>query len=168
MSLKLNMAKSKDKTNVMRVLDQKKVPYVPHTYPHEEGVAVDGVTAAEKMGKDPATVFKTLVTRGASGQYHVFVIPVCRELDLKAAARACGEKSVAMIPVSDLLPLTGYLRGGCSPIGMKKSFDTTLDQSAEGLDTVTVSAGRIGWQVELTPADLASLTRARFAPVTTE
>ena len=163
------MAKpNKDKTNVMRVLDQKKVPYRPHSYPHEEGVAVDGVTAAALLGKDPEAVFKTLVTRGASGQYHVFVIPVHRELDLKAAARACGEKSVAMIPVSDLLPLTGYVRGGCSPIGMKKPFDTTLDGSAEHLDTVTVSAGKIGWQVELAPGDLAALTGARFSPVTTE
>ena len=163
------MAKTKeDKTNVMRVLDQKKVPYTAHTYPHKEGVATDGITAAALLHKDPATVFKTLVTRGASGQYHVFVIPVHRELDLKAAARACGEKSVAMIPVSDLLPLTGYVRGGCSPIGMKKPFDTTIHDSAQALDTVTVSAGRIGWQTELAPQDLAALTGARFAPVTTE
>ena len=162
------MAKTKDKTNVMRVLEQHKVAYTPHTYPHEEGVPVDGITSAARMGKDPATVFKTLVTKGASGLCHVFVIPVHRELDLKAAARACGEKSVAMLPLTDLLPLTGYVRGGCSPIGMKKPLDTTIDGSGEALPTMTVSAGKIGWQVELAPADLAKLSRARFAPVTTE
>lgn len=156
-----------EKTNVMRVLDQKKVAYTPHQYPHPDG-AVDGLTVAKLAGLDPATVFKTLVTQGASKRYHVFVIPVCKELDLKGAAKAAGEKSVVMIRQAELLPLTGYVHGGCSPIGMKKALDTILDQSAEVLPTMTVSGGKIGFQVELAPGDLAALTRARFAPVTGE
>ena len=156
-----------EKTNVMRVLDQKKIAYTPHQYPHPDG-AVDGLTVAKLAGLDPDTVFKTLVTQGASKKYHVFVIPVSRELDLKGAARATGEKSVAMIRQAELLPLTGYVHGGCSPIGMKKALDTILDQSAEALPTMTVSGGKIGCQVELAPGDLAALTRAKFAPVTGE
>ena len=156
-----------EKTNVMRVLDQKKVAYTPHQYPHPDG-AVDGLTVARLAGLDPDTVFKTLVTQGASKKYHVFVIPVSRELDLKQAARAAGEKAVAMIRQAELLPLTGYVHGGCSPIGMKKALDTILDQSAEALPTMTVSGGKIGFQVELAPGDLAALTRAKFAPVTGE
>ena len=109
------MAKKEEKTNVMRILDQKKVPYTPYTYPHEPGVAVDGVTVARSMGQDPARVFKTLVTRGASGGYYVFDIPVAETLDLKKAAKAVGEKSIAMIHQKELLPLTGYVPGGCSP-----------------------------------------------------
>lgn len=159
------MAKKEEKTNVMRILDQKKVPYTPYTYPHEPGVAVDGVTVAESMGQDPARVFKTLVTRGASGGYYVFDIPVAETLDLKKAAKAVGEKSIAMIHQKELLPLTGYVHGGCSPVGMKKQFPTVLDQSVEGLDTITVSAGKIGSQVELAPAALAGLVRGSFAPV---
>ena len=117
------MAKQKDeKTNVMRVLEQKKVAYTAHTYPHEEGVAVDGVTVARSMGQDPECVFKTLVARGASGGYYVFDIPVGDSLDLKKAAKAVGEKSIAMIHQKELLPLTGYVHGGCSPVGMKKQF----------------------------------------------
>ena len=114
------MAKSSiEKTNVMRLLDQKKVPYTPHTYPHGDD-AVDGVTVAQMTGMDPAKVFKTLVARGASKTPYVFVIPVACELDLKKAAKAVGEKSIAMLHVSELTPLTGYVRGGCSPVGMKK------------------------------------------------
>ena len=115
------MAKSSiEKTNVMRLLDQKKVPYTPHTYPHGDD-AVDGVTVAQMTGMDPAKVFKTLVARGASKTPYVFVIPVACELDLKKAAKAVGEKSIAMLHVSELTPLTGYVRGGCSPVGMKKA-----------------------------------------------
>ncbi len=153
-----------EKTNVMRLLDQKKVPYTPHRYPCPDG-AVDGMSVAALIGRPPRTVFKTLVTRGASGRYCVFVVPVPGSLDLKAAARAVGEKSVEMIRQAELLPLTGYVHGGCSPLGMKKQFTTVLDESAQPLEAITVSAGRIGAQVELAPADLCRLTRGRFAPV---
>ncbi|HIZ94033.1 MULTISPECIES: Cys-tRNA(Pro) deacylase [unclassified Flavonifractor] len=155
---------SEEKTNVMRVLDQKKVPYTPHHYAHPDG-AVDGASVAALIDKDPASVCKTLVTQGASKKYYVFVIPVLKELDLKAAAKAVGEKSIEMIKQAQLLPLTGYVHGGCSPVGMKKQFPTVFDQSVEGLDTITVSAGKIGAQVEVAPAALAVLVRGRFAPV---
>ncbi|OUN08412.1 MULTISPECIES: Cys-tRNA(Pro) deacylase [unclassified Flavonifractor] len=155
---------SEEKTNVMRVLDQKKVPYTPHHYAHPDG-AVDGASVAALIDKDPASVCKTLVTQGASKKYYVFVIPVLKELDLKAAAKAVGEKSIEMIKQAQLLPLTGYVHGGCSPVGMKKQFPTVFDQSVEGLDTITVSAGKIGAQVEVAPAALAGLVRGRFAPV---
>ena len=155
---------SEEKTNVMRVLDQKKVPYTPHHYAHPDG-AVDGASVAALIDKDPASVCKTLVTQGASKKYYVFVIPVLKELDLKAAARAVGEKSIEMIRQAQLLPLTGYVHGGCSPVGMKKQFPTVFDHSVEGLDTITVSAGKIGAQVEVAPAALAGLVRGRFAPV---
>ncbi len=155
---------SEEKTNVMRVLDQKKVPYTPHHYAHPDG-AVDGASVAALIDKDPASVCKTLVTQGASKKYYVFVIPVLKELDLKAAAKAVGEKSIEMIRQAQLLPLTGYVHGGCSPVGMKKQFPTVFDQSVEGLDTITVSAGKIGAQVEVAPAALAGLVRGRFAPV---
>ena len=160
------MAKHKDeKTNVMRTLEQKKIPYTAYTYPHEEGVAVDGETVARLLGQDPAAVFKTLVTKGASGGYYVFDIPVGATLDLKKAAKSVGEKSIAMLPSRDLLPLTGYVHGGCSPLGMKKQFTTVLDESARGRESMTVSAGRIGAQVELAPGDLCRLSRGSFAPV---
>ena len=161
------MAKSKEeKTNVMRVLEQKKIAYAAHTYPHEEGVAVDGVTVARSMGFDPAIVFKTLVARGASGQHYVFDVPVAENLDLKKAAKAVGEKSVEMIHQKELLPLTGYIHGGCSPVGMKKLFPTVFDATAEDLPNMIVSAGKIGFQVELAPGDLAALVRAKFADIT--
>ena len=153
-----------EKTNVMRLLDQKKVPYTPHWYACPDG-AVDGTSVAALLGKDPGTVFKTLVTRGATGKYFVFVVPVQGELDLKAAAKAVGEKSIEMIRQSELLPLTGYVHGGCSPLGMKKQLTTVLDGSAQALEAITVSAGRIGAQVELSPDDLCRLVRGRFAPV---
>lgn len=156
---------SEEKTNVMRVLDQKKVPYTPHHYAHPDR-AVDGASVAALIDKDPASVCKTLVTQGASKKYYVFVIPVLKELDLKAAAKAVGEKSIEMIKQAQLLPLTGYVHGGCSPVGMKKQFPTVFDQSVEGLDTITVSAGKIGAQVEVAPAALAGLVRGSFAPVT--
>ena len=162
------MAKSSiEKTNVMRLLDQKKVPYTPHTYPHGDD-AVDGVTVAQMTGMDPAKVFKTLVARGASKTPYVFVIPVACELDLKKAAKAVGEKSVAMLHVSELTPLTGYVRGGCSPVGMKKAFPTVFDESVLNVPTVMVSAGKIGYQVECAPADLIGLVRAQTASITTE
>ena len=160
------MAKNKEeKTNVMRILDQKKIPYTALTYPHEEGVAVDGVTVAKSMGQDPERVFKTLVTRGASGGYYVFDIPVAATLDLKKAAKAVGEKSVAMIHQKELLPLTGYVHGGCSPVGMKKPFPTVFHQTALEGETITVSAGKIGYQIRLEPAELIALVGAGVADV---
>ena len=147
------MAKKKEeKTNVMRVLEQKKVPYQGHTYPH------DGA----------ACVFKTLVTRGASGGYYVFDIPVAATLDLKKAAKAVGEKSVAMLPSRELLPLTGYVHGGCSPVGMKKQFPTVFHQSCLDQDTIYVSAGKIGFQVEVAPQAILDLVRATTADVIVE
>ena len=163
------MAKSKEeKTNVMRVLEQKKIAYTAHTYPHEEGIAVDGVTVAKSMGFDPASVFKTLVARGAKGQFYVFDVPVAANLDLKKAAKAVGEKSIEMLHQKELLPLTGYVHGGCSPVGMKKLFPTVIDKTAEDLETMIVSAGKIGYQVELAPHDLAALVRAKFADIIVE
>ena len=159
---------AREKTNVMRILDQKKVPYVSHTYPHEEGAGLDGVTVARLIGRAPERVFKTLVTKGAGGGYYVFDIPAPASLDLRKAARAVGEKSVAMLPAKELQPLTGYVHGGCSPIGMKKLFPTVFDASAENLETIVVSAGKIGFQVEAAPAELAKLARARFAELTAE
>ena len=159
------MAKKQPKTNVMRVLEQKKIPYTPHSYPHGEG-AVDGVTVAALTGLPPEKVFKTLVTRGACKRNYVFVIPVAEELDLRKAARAAGEKSVALIHVSEINALTGYVRGGCSPVGMKKSYPTVFDASVLKLETVTVSAGKIGCQVEAKPEDLIALTRASAAELT--
>ena len=155
---------AEEKTNVMRILDQKKISYTPHTYPCSGG-AVDGATVAGLIGVAPERVFKTLVTRGASKQNYVFVVPVLGSLNLKAAAKAVGEKSIEMIHQAELLPLTGYVHGGCSPVGMKKQLRTVIDDSAQDLETMVVSAGKIGFQVELSPADLAGLARARFAPV---
>ena len=156
---------AEEKTNVMRVLDQKKVPYTPHHYAHPDG-AVDGASVAALIDRDPAAVCKTLVTQGASKKYYVFVIPVLKELDLKAAAKAVGEKSIEMIKQAQLLPLTGYVHGGCSPVGMKKAFPTVLNESVKELDTITVSAGKIGAQVELAPEALRQLVDGVFAPVT--
>ena len=160
------MAKQKEeKTNVMRLLDQKKVPYTPHAYPHGDGEAPDGVTVARSLGLDPDRVFKTLVTKGASGGYYVFDIPVAATLDLKKAARAVGEKSVAMLPSKELLALTGYVHGGCSPVGMKKPFPTVFHRSALDQETILVSAGKIGFQVEVRPGDLIALVGAKAEDV---
>ena len=150
------------KTNVMRLLEQKKIKYTAHEYPHGDE-AVDGRTVAEICGQDPEKVFKTLVVRGASKSIYVFVIPVTDELELKKAAKACGEKSVAMIHVSEINTLTGYVRGGCSPIGMKKQFKTFFNSSAADKDTIMVSAGKIGYQVELNPDELIKITRGVYA-----
>ena len=158
---------AEQKTNVMRILGQKKIRYSAHEYPHGEG-AVDGVTVARMTGRDPACVFKTLVTCGASKEIYVFVIPVADELDLKKAAKAVGEKSVAMVHVSEINALTGYIRGGCSPIGMKKQYKTVFHSSILSQETVLVSAGKIGQQVELAPADLIGLTRGDTANIVTE
>ena len=158
---------AEEKTNVMRILDQKKVAYTPHHYAHPDG-AVDGVSVAALIDRDPSCVCKTLVTQGASKKYYVFVIPVGRELDLKAAARAAGEKSIEMLKQAQLLPLTGYVHGGCSPVGMKKQFPTVLDESAQAQPTILVSAGKIGQQIELAPADLCALCKAGTADLKEE
>lgn len=158
---------AEQKTNVMRLLDQKKIKYTAREYPHSDA-PVDGVTAAALMGQDPARVFKTLVARGASKKIYVFDIPAAAELDLKKAAKAVGEKSIAMVHVSEITALTGYVRGGCSPVGMKKQYPTVFHETAAGLDTVIVSAGRIGFQVELVPADLIGLVRGAYADIIAE
>ena len=153
------------KTNAMRILEREKVAYTAHEYPHEEGVAVDGVTVAASIGEDPACVYKTLVTQGNSKNYFVFVIPVAAELDLKAAARSVGEKSVAMIHVADINKVTGYVRGGCTAIGMKKQYVTRIDAGAASLDKMVVSGGKIGVQLTLKPEDLKKAAKAEFAEV---
>jgi ybaK/ebsC protein len=148
------------KTNVMRILDKAGIKYGTYTYDHSDGL-IDGISVAEKMGQQVDHVYKTLVTQGTSREYFVFVIPVAEELDLKAAARAVDEKAVAMIKVADINKVTGYIRGGCSPIGMKKDYKTVLDSSCEKLETFIVSAGKIGHQIELSPADLIRLIHCK-------
>ncbi|MDE7263064.1 MAG: Cys-tRNA(Pro) deacylase [Anaeroplasmataceae bacterium] len=157
-----------EKTNVMRILDQKKIPYEAYTYPHEDGTCVDGSHVAKLLGQDPKKVFKTLVAMGTSKHYCVFVIPVEQELDLKKSAKAVNEKAVELIPVKDLLHITGYIRGGCGPIGMKKCFKTIVDQSALELNTIIISAGKIGYQVKLSPIHLSKLLPIEFAEITRE
>jgi len=154
-----------EKTNAMRILDQKKIPYKVHTYPHE-GCAIDGIRVAELLGQDPECVFKTLVTRGASNQLYVFVIPVRSELNLKKAAKVVEEKSIAMIRVSEITPLTGYVRGGCSPIGMKKAYPTTFDEQVEIIPYIIVSGGKIGLQIQLDPHDLVSAANGKIFEIT--
>ncbi len=158
---------AEQKTNVMRTLEQKKIAYTAHSYPHGDE-AVDGLSVARMTGRDPESVFKTLVARGASKKIYVFVIPVAAELDLKKAAKAVGEKSVAMIHVSEINALTGYVRGGCSPVGMKKLYPTVIDAGAAEKETILVSAGKIGAQVELRPSDLLGLVRGSYADIRTE
>lgn len=156
-----------EKTNVMRILTQNKIIYKAHEYAHGKD-AVDGVTVAGLLGQDPKTVFKTLIAKGKTGGYYVFVIPVAEELDLKKAAKAVGEKSVEMILMKDLLKVTGYVRGGCSPIGMKKEYPIIFDKTVERLGIIIVSAGKIGYQIECKPEDLLALTKAKIAALTIE
>jgi len=158
------MTLEKIKTNAMRILDKAQIKYNTYSYDHSDGL-IDGVSVANKIGLPVERVYKTLVTQGASREYYVFVIPVAEELDLKAAARAVGEKSVELIKVSDINKVTGYVRGGCSPIGMKKSYKTVLDNSCEKLDTIIISAGKIGHQIELAPSDLMQLINCTTAQV---
>ncbi len=159
------MAEKQEKTNVMRILEQKKIPYTPHFYPHGEGIPTDGVTVASFVGKDVRTVYKTLVTRSASKSYYVFVVPVAEHLDLKKAAKAVGEKSIEMIRQDELLPLTGYIHGGCSPVGMKKLFKTTFHSDINSLETVAVSGGKVGTQIALKPEALIKLVNGRTADI---
>ena len=158
------MAKKKEeKTNVMRVLEQHGIPYTPHTYPPDG--PIDGVSVAGYLGQDVEQVFKTLVTKGASGAYYVFDVPVAENLDLKKAAKAVGEKSIELIHVAEINAVTGYIRGGCSPIGMKKQFPTVLHASALDFDTIDISGGKIGASVELSPRDLLDLVRGTAADI---
>ena len=158
------MSKHKEeKTNVMRTLDQKKIPYTAHSY--DPDGPIDGVSVAQILGQPAEQVFKTLVTKAASGAYYVFDIPVAENLDLKKAAKAVGEKSVAMLPQKELLPLTGYVHGGCSPVGMKKQYTTVFDESVLAQEKVYVSGGRIGTQVCCAPAELIKAARATTARI---
>ena len=154
------------KTNAMRLLEQKKISYQHYTY-ESEG-AIPGQEVAALLGQDPEQVFKTLVTTGRSGAHYVFVIPVGAGLELRKAAKAVGEKSLEMLKQKELLPLTGYVHGGCSPIGMKKAFRTTIDASAAHFDSIIFSGGRIGLQIQVLLADLAKLVRFELADITTE
>ena len=153
--------KKEEKTNVMRVLDGKKIAYESHAY--NPDATMTGEEIAAILGEDPAKVFKTLVTQGKSGAYYVFVIPVKEELDLKKAAKAAGEKAVSMIKQKELLPLTGYVHGGCSPIGMKKQFPTFIHETAPGFEHIYVSAGKVGFQIEVSAEDLISVVRCTVA-----
>ena len=156
------MSKHKEeKTNVMRTLEQKKIAYTPHEYPADG--PVDGVSVAAYLNQDPEQVFKTLVTKGAGGGYYVFDIPVAENLDLKKAAKAVGEKSIEMIHVKDITAVSGYVRGGCSPIGMKKQYPTVIQECAANFDKVYVSGGRIGTTLCMAPEDLKKVSRAEFA-----
>ena len=161
------MAKQKEeKTNVMRVLEQKGVDYTPHTYPTDG--SIDGASVAAYLGQDPEHVFKTLVARGASGGYYVFDIPVEDTLDLKKAAKAVGEKSIELLHVAEINAVTGYIRGGCSPVGMKKQYPTVFHSTVLDYDTIYISAGKIGAQVELAPKALWELLGAQTADLIVE
>ena len=151
------------KTNVMRILDKKKLKYKSYSYVDTD--AISGIQVASVLHQNPDMVFKTLVTVGKSKQYYVFMVPVAKELDLKKAAHSVNEKSVEMIHLKELLPLTGYVHGGCSPIGMKKSFITVIDESAKNFETVIFSAGKIGYQVELAPKDLEKIIRLSYCDI---
>ena len=158
------MAQSKEvKTNAMRILEKEKIPFSHYTYECEE--FVDGMQIADKLSLPYEKVYKTLVTVGSSKNYFVFVIPIASELDLKKAAKSVGEKSVAMIHVKDINGITGYVRGGCTAIGMKKQYVTRLDESAKGQETIIVSGGRIGSQIELKPDDLLRACKGEYGNI---
>lgn len=159
--------KKEIKTNVMRILEKEKIPYEAFYYEHGKD-AVDGVSVALRTGQDPEQVFKTLVTVSNKNEYFVFDIPVAKELDLKKAAKAVGAKSVEMIHVKDINKITGYIRGGCSPVGMKKPFVTTYHSTALDYDRIMVSGGKIGTQVACSPRDLARITKGQFADIVKE
>lgn len=157
------MKKNMEKTNVMRILDQKKIHYTSHCYV-DTGV-ISGIDVATVLNQNPSQVFKTLVTLGNSNTNYVFLVPVLKELDLKKAAKSVGEKSIGMLKSKDLLPLTGYVHGGCSPIGMKKQFKTVIDVSASNYDAIIFSAGKIGYQVETTLKELKQVLRFELEDV---
>ncbi|MDM5155501.1 Cys-tRNA(Pro) deacylase [Bacillus sp. DX1.1] len=152
----------KDKTNAMRILDKEKIEYSMMSYSPEDG-KIDGISVAKKIGRETREVYKTLISQGASKAYYVFVIPVDTELNLKTAAKAAGEKKVEMIAVKDITKVSGYVRGGCSPVGMKKLFPTFIDTNARSLETIIVSGGKIGVQIELKVESLIQTTKANFA-----
>ncbi|HYE83539.1 MAG TPA: Cys-tRNA(Pro) deacylase [Clostridia bacterium] len=154
----------KVKTNVMRILEKAGIHYNTYTYDHSDGL-IDGVSVADKICQPAERVYKTLVAQGTSREYFVFIIPVAEELDLKAAARAVNEKAVEMIKVADINKVTGYIRGGCSPVGMKKEYKTVLDSSCKDLNTIIVSAGKIGHQIELAPEDLVKLIHCKLESI---
>lgn len=155
-----------EKTNVVRLLEQKKVSYKGYCYLEENGETTTvGTEVAQKLGQDENQVFKTLVTVGKTNKNYVFVVPVAAELDLKKAAKAVGEKSIAMIKQKDLLPLTGYIHGGCSPIGMKKVFPTVVHETAKNFETIIFSAGKVGYQVEIAADDLGKFIRFDYADI---
>ncbi len=160
------MSKSKKmkKTNAMRILDQEGIAYEMHTYEASDG-HIDGMSVAQKTGQNPDQVFKTLVTVGHSKEHYVFVIPVQKELNLKDAAKAVCEKKIELIQVKELLPLTGYVRGGCSPIGMKKEWITVIDEAALQLPFVLISGGKIGMQIQIKPEDLIRVVKAKVMVV---
>lgn len=155
--------KTKNKTNAMRILDTKKIPYTTHTYECDE--FIDAIQIADMLGLPYEKVYKTLVTQGSSKHCFVFVIPIAEELDMKKAAKSVGEKSVAMLHVKDINAVTGYIRGGCTAIGMKKQYVTRIEQSAQKLEKIIVSGGKLGMQLELTPQDLAAASGAEFADI---
>lgn len=152
-----------EKTNVMRILDQKKINY--NSYYYGDTDAVSGIEVAKVLKQDDNQVFKTLVTVSVSKKYYVFMVPVACELNLKKAAKSVGEKSISMLPLKDLLPLTGYVHGGCSPIGMKKNFPVIIHQSAKNFSSIIFSAGKIGYQVDVSVSDLASLLSCQFSDI---
>lgn len=156
-----------DKTNAMRLLDKAKISYKIHTYDHSDGL-IDGIAVAEKIGQSEEQVYKTLIAQGTSREYYVFIIPVTKELELKKAAKAVGEKSIEMIKVSDINKVTGYIRGGCSPIGMKKKYQTVIDLSSQGLDTIIISAGKIGHQIQIKPMDLMAFIGCKIENISVE
>jgi Cys-tRNA(Pro)/Cys-tRNA(Cys) deacylase len=160
----MDMAKEKEvKTNAMRILDKNKISYEVKTYECEN--FIDAIHIADLLGQPYERMFKTLVTIGKSRNYFVFVIPIDKELDLKAAAKSVGEKNVEMIHVKDILAVTGYIRGGCTPVGMKKQYPTVIHESARQFDTITISGGRIGSQIILNPEDLIKVTKACYADI---
>lgn len=164
---KKNKQEKGDKTNVMRLLEQHKIPYLQHTL--DDCQVTSGVEVAQLLGENPDLVFKTLVTVGSRTKDHfVFVIPVAEELDLKKAAKAVGEKSIAMIKSKELLPLTGYVHGGCSPVGMKKNFVTTFDITGKDKEKIYFSGGKVGYQVEVAPKDLPKIIHIQYADLTKE
>ena len=149
-----------NKTNVVRILDSRKIEYKAHCY--EDSGMISGIDVANVLGENPSQVFKTLVTRSSNKLYYVFVVPVDSELDLKKAAKSVNEKSIEIIKQKELLPLTGYIHGGCSPIGMKKQFCTVIDKTAMQYNTIYISAGKIGYQVEISPSDLQKIITISF------
>ena len=159
------MAKAQGKNNVLRILESKGAEHIHYCYDTEDG-RIDAVSVAEKIGRAPEEVFKTLVTRSDGPRYYVFIVPGCCELDLKKAARAAGEKSIEMISSKELLPLTGYIHGGCSPFGMKKTFPTYVDETAQLYDTICVSAGKVGENLAISPDDLLRCVPAELADLT--